>query len=104
MNFFGSVEWDAILDTYSESFKEGYNWEAWCTSEPCEVTLPCGERKKINRGAGQCEPDGPLKASLTLGRAIEQSRGDLGADCKFADGWYIDDGQLCCRPQLLDVT
>jgi len=102
VNFFGSVEWDAILDTYADLFQEGYAWESWCTREPCEVKLPSGDRVAVDRGAGQGEPDGPLKASLTLGRAVERSGSDLEPDCKFADGWYIDDGKLCCRPWFLD--
>eukprot|EP00973_Karenia_brevis_P006339 862508-Karenia_brevis.AAC.1 len=102
VNFFGTVEWGAILDTYSELFPEGYAWESWCTAEPCEAKLPSGATVTIDRGAGQGEPDGPLKASLTLGRAVEQSRRDMGNDCSFADGWFIDDGQLCCRPWHLD--
>ena len=102
VNFYGSVEWNSILQAYDEFFQEGYKWEKWCTSECCAAFLPSGDKVVIDRGAGQGEPDGPLKASLTLGRAVQQARGDLGPDCKFADGWYIDDGLLCCRPWLLD--
>ena len=102
VNFFGSVEWDYILRAYDELFPEGYKWEEWFTRKRCVAHLPSGEKVVIDRGAGQGEPDGPLKASLTLGRALDQSRGDLEPDCKFADGWFIDDGQLCCRPWLLD--
>ena len=37
------------------------------------------EKVKINRGAGQGEPDGPLKAAVTIGHKVGQARQDISA-------------------------
>jgi hypothetical protein len=60
VNFFGSVEWQPMLDTYATEFPEGLQWEAWATQEEGHVSLPCGDVVTTDRGAGQGEPDGPL--------------------------------------------
>ena len=105
VNFFGSVEWAATKDAYRDLFPEGLAWESWCQAEPVSITLPCREQIESDRGAGQGEPDGPLKASLPLGRAMREARSDLQERCRmrFAQGWYMDDGQVFCRPDHLDT-
>ena len=102
-NFFGSVEWQPMLEAYAELFPEGLSWETWTTEQENHVTLPCGDRLDVDRGAGQGEPDGPLKASLTLGKSARAAHLSLRAeDVPSAHCWFIDDGQLFCRPSNLD--
>ena len=60
------------------------------------MTLPCGESVRTNRGAGQGEPEGPLKAALTIGDADATTKEDMvSAGVRgMIDKWFIDDGQL----------
>ena len=75
-------------------------WER-CTSGPSEIRLPCGETIAVNRGAGQGEPDGPLKAAICIGRVVQKARVII-PECSFVDVWFIDDGQVWCRPCDVD--
>jgi hypothetical protein len=103
-NFYGSIEWKPMLESYSELFEEGLAWEKWTTKTPATISLPCGEQVTVDRGAGQGEPDGPLKAALTLGRAVRNARTDLRQQqIPTAHAWFIDDGQLFCKPDHLDT-
>jgi hypothetical protein len=103
-NFYGSIEWKPMLDAYSELFEEGLAWETWTTKTPATISLPSGEQVEVNRGAGQGEPDGPLKAALTLGRAVRGAREDLHShNIPTSHAWFIDDGQIFCKPEHLDT-
>eukprot|EP00972_Heterocapsa_arctica_P090445 13341911-Heterocapsa_arctica.AAC.1 len=48
----------------------------WRQAEPSPVKLPCGENIMVNRGAGQGEPDGPLKTAVVLGNDVNQAHED----------------------------
>lgn len=103
VNFFGSVEWQPMLETYADIFPEGLQWEAWATEQHNRVSLPCGDELKVNRGAGQGEIDGPLKAFAALSRSACAARTNLQRQgVSSAHAWYMDDGQLFCRPADLD--
>lgn len=56
---------------------EMLQWETWCEEEEQPVQLPSGERLLANRGAGQGEQDGPLKAAITIGCCVECTRCEL---------------------------
>eukprot|EP00972_Heterocapsa_arctica_P020742 3057593-Heterocapsa_arctica.AAC.1 len=58
----------------------------------------------VNRGAGQGEPDGPLKTAVVLGNDNNQTHEDtrINDTGKWADAWFIDDGQIFCRPGQVD--
>eukprot|EP00972_Heterocapsa_arctica_P001240 181920-Heterocapsa_arctica.AAC.1 len=58
----------------------------------------------VNRGAGQGELDGPLKTAVVLGNDINQAHDDTTNNDtgKWADAWFIDDGQIFCRPEQVD--
>eukprot|EP00972_Heterocapsa_arctica_P115839 16449947-Heterocapsa_arctica.AAC.1 len=53
-----------------------------------------GRTGSVNRGAGQGEPDGPLKTAVVLGNDINQTHEDTRVNNtgKWADAWFIDDG------------
>ena len=104
-NFFGSVEWEATESSYRELLPEGLPWVSWCQAAPVSVSLPCKQRIASDRGAGQGEPDGPLKASLPLGREARNAQSDLQehSGIQFAHAWFMDDGQIFCRPEHLDA-
>ena len=104
VNCYGSLEWDAIIEAYEEFLPEAVPWERWCTNQPCEATLPSSERVTLNRGAGQGEPDGPVKAAATIGQAAKRSRSDMRPEVASGtvDVWFIDDGQLFTHPRLVD--
>ena len=76
VNCFGSFEWDSIVTASEKLLPEAVPWERWCTAQACEATLPSGERVSVNRGAGQGEPDGPLKASVTIGHAMKDCKAE----------------------------
>ncbi len=50
VNCFPSLEWEAILEAYEALLPEAVPWERWCTQQPCEATLPCGERVTEEQG------------------------------------------------------
>ena len=70
VNFFGSVEWQPMLDAYAEVFPEGLQWEAWATEQENNISLPCGDEIRVGRGAGQGEPDAHSKGSAALGMSV----------------------------------
>ena len=39
VNFFGSVEWQPMLETYADIFPEGLQWEAYRTTQSCVATM-----------------------------------------------------------------
>jgi hypothetical protein len=74
VNCFPSLEWKAIVDSYSAELAVMEPWERWPTQAPTEATLPSGARAPIDRGEGQGEPDAPLKTSVTIGRAVDNKK------------------------------
>ena len=68
------------------------------------MTLPCGEKVHTNRGAGQGELEGPLKAALTIGDAVAKTKEDMLSEGVrgMVDKWFIDDGQLFLHPMTVD--
>ena len=72
-------ELPATLDAVEEHLPELEPWLKWCTIEPDHVRLPRGCWVTSDRGAGQGEPEGPLKAALTIGQAVRRARADLGS-------------------------
>ena len=104
VNCFPSIEWEAIVEAYSAELPGMEPWERWCTQQATQATLPSGGQTPIDRGAGQGEPDGPLKTSVTLGRAVEREKNrdqsPLASEC--VDMWFLDDGQIITRPWKID--
>ena len=68
------------------------------------IQLPSGDRMLANRGAGQGETDGPLKAAVCIGWCVKKAKAELTAEgiTQWADVWYLDDGQLVCKPADLE--
>ena len=62
-NFFCTVEWPEVRQAYEKELPEALPWERWCTDDKQWVRLPIGELVQVDRGAGQGEPDGPLRAT-----------------------------------------
>ena len=77
VNCFGMFEWPATLASVDELLPEMGPWVRWCTAQPDQVRLPCEAWFESNRGTGQGEPEGPLKAAVTIGHAAKQARADL---------------------------
>ena len=104
VNCFGSFEWPSVREAYNALLPELLPWEKWCTSEPSEARLPCGEAAVVDRGAGQGEPDGPIKAATTIGHRTRLAKSDLTAAGigSWVDGWFLDDGQIYCRPAQIE--
>ncbi len=69
VNCFGMFEWPATLAAVDELLPEISPWVRLCTAQPDQVRLPCGAWVERDRGTGQGEPEGPLKAAITNGRA-----------------------------------
>eukprot|EP00972_Heterocapsa_arctica_P049310 7257862-Heterocapsa_arctica.AAC.1 len=80
-------EWPSIRDAYGALLPQILPWEKWRQAEPGSVKLPCGENILVNRGAGQGEPDGPLKTAVVLGNDINQAHEDtrINNTGKWAD-------------------
>ena len=104
VNCFGSLEWPAIMEAYDSMLPEMSAWERRITDEACEATLACGDRVKVGRGAGQGEPDGPLKASVTLGFATRKAKDMPNSPLasESVDAWFLDDGRIVTRPLKVD--
>ena len=64
--------------------------------------LPDGTVFNFDRGAEQGEPLGAPKSALPLGDARENVMERVGAS-GACDEWYIDDGQLICKPAYLET-
>ena len=99
----GTGDWHAlssIVEAYQALLPEAVPWEKWCTKQACDTVLPCGERRPVNRGAGQGEPDGPLKTSVTIGRAMQDGKSQMTPETRdgMVDVWYMDDGQIFTKP------
>eukprot|EP00972_Heterocapsa_arctica_P008678 1272573-Heterocapsa_arctica.AAC.1 len=94
----GLFEWPAIREAYASLLPELLPWEKWRQAEQSLVRLPCGEDIMVNRGAGQGEPDEPLKTAVVLGSDVSHAHDDTRTKGigKWADAWFIDDGQLFC--------
>ena len=104
VNFYNSVEWPEIrasIAKHCEALQPMVQWKHLCASK---TFLPDGREHEYTRGAEQGDPFGSTEASLPLGdareRAVQQEQviGLSGA----CDEWYIDDGQLICKPHVLD--
>ena len=105
VNCFGRFEWSAIRSAYDALMPEFAEWERWCTEEAAAVKLPSGEWVQATRGAGQGEPDGPLKAATVIAHCVQKAKQDLekdGGNHKWSKAWYIDDGQLVMRPRSVE--
>eukprot|EP00972_Heterocapsa_arctica_P106825 15735998-Heterocapsa_arctica.AAC.1 len=87
VNCFGLFEWPSIREAYGVLLPQILPWERWRQAEPGLVKLPCGECVTVNRGAGQGEPDVPLKTAVVLGNDINQTHEDTRIDNtgKWAD-------------------
>ena len=70
-NCFGSIEWWGVKQAYAGAMPDMLLWENWICAKPARVRLPCGEWHEVDRGAGQGEADGPLKAAMALGMVVE---------------------------------
>ena len=60
----------------------------------------------MDRGAEQGDPLGSLYCGLTIGKVMARTRQrlqeELGAQPAVADAWFMDDGQIFCKPELVD--
>ena len=80
-------------------------WTRWCHAEPGRVVLPSGGVLRINRGAEQGDPLGPIYCALVLARVAARTRATLQAQgIEFFDAWFFDDGQFMCRPEDADAV
>ena len=98
-------EWPATRSAVDSHLPELSPWLKWCTSEADQVRLPCGEWVESTRGTGQGEPEGPLKAAVTIGNLVQQAKADLLAAGVRDIGdwwWYVDDGQIFVHPKHVD--
>ncbi len=92
MHCFGQSEWDSIRQAYHEVLPEMLRWEEWCGEDEQPVQLPSGDRVSANRGAGQGEPDGPLKAAVTIGWCVVLSLIPIFEPTRLLSSSYA----VCC--------
>jgi hypothetical protein len=104
-NAFPSLEWDSIREAVDEALPQASAWTHWCHQEPGRVILPSGDELRIDRGAEQGDPMGPIYCALVLARVAARARAACSAQgTEFFDAWYLDDGQLICRPSHADAV
>ena len=71
--------------------------------------LPCGDCVELDRGAEQGDPEGSFKSSAFLAQACGRASASFEREQGLPPGggaaswWYIDDGRLYVRPELLDA-
>ena len=113
-NMFGSLEWPRIRESIQRHFEEAAAWTNWQHKQTAEVQLPGGGVVKVNRGAEQGDPQGPVQSTLTLGDAVLDARrkiqdnlrpasGETASRIGASDEWFIDDGQAFVKPSLADL-
>ena len=78
-NAFPSFEWDSIRDAVDELLPDAAAWTRWCHAEPGRVVLPSGEILRVDRGAEQGDPLGPIYCALVLARVSARAREALQA-------------------------
>ena len=82
INCFGTFEWPKIVEAVDRHLPVASPWNRWSCEHETDVRLPSGELVSSNRGAGQGEPGGPLKASVTIGDAVVKTMAtDAGNRC-----------------------
>jgi hypothetical protein len=108
-NALANFEWDAIREAVSEFIPELLPWTEWCHREAAQVYLPSGGCMQVARGAEQ-DPLGSLYCGLALAMVSERTKERLRAagsiagdqELPYVGAWYMDDGQLICRPSFVD--
>ena len=99
-NAFPSLEWSAIRAAASEHAPALLPWTGWCHQSASRVLLPNGTWYECNRGAEQGDPLGPVYCALTLLGVASRARQEVAAAGDWSwDAWYMDDGQICLKPQ-----
>ena len=105
-NAFPSFEWDSIQAAVKKFMPKLLGWTRWVQKEPATAHLPSGEKLAVDRGAEQGDPLGSLYCGLVVAMVMEHTRKRLDEECpglaKFSDAWYMDDGQLFCKPEAVD--
>ena len=79
INCFSTFEWPKIVEAVDRHLPVASPWNRWSCEHETDVRLPSGELVSSNRGAGQGEPEGPLKASETIGDAVAKIKKDMQA-------------------------
>ena len=86
--------------------KKLLGWTTWVHRRAANLHLPGGGKLASDRGAEQGDPLNSLYCGLVLALVMDRTRLRLTAECpdlaKFADAWYMDDGQLACVPEAVD--
>ena len=104
VNFYNSIEWSAIRESVGAHCSPLMPLVEWKHSQAAKTFLPDGTEFNIDRGAEQGDPYGCIEATLPLGearkRAVEKPQ--IAEKRGACDEWYIDDGQLICKPEVLD--
>jgi len=105
-NAFPSLEWDDIRAATEEYMPRLVAWTGWCHQEAANVHLPGGGKQTSDRGAEQGDPLGSVQCvlviALVMARTRERLSSELGeAAANFGDAWFMDDGQVFCRPELV---
>ena len=102
-NAFPSFEWDAIRKAADTQLPEISAWTRWCHASASQITLPCGEQLSVDRGIEQGDPFGPIYCALCIAEIMSRTRTRLEREgVHFFDAWFLDDGQLICRPDHAD--
>ena len=69
------------------------------------MILPSGAVTRIDRGAEQGDPLGPIYCGLVLAKVVERARITLREKgIQMFDAWFLDDGQLVCIPDHVDAV
>ena len=104
-NAFPSLEWESIREVVREELPRVAHWTHWCHATPARVLLPSGAELRIDRGAEQGDPLGPVYCALVLARVAMRTREALDVQgIPFFDVWYLDDGQIVCHPEHVDAV
>lgn len=102
-NAFPSLEWESIRGAIREELPDLLSWTTWCHRSAVQVILPCGRIIEIDRGAEQGDPLGPIYCAAVLAKVARRLRERCQAEgISLADFWYMDDGQIFCRPSDID--
>ena len=111
-NAFPSFEWCSIRESVANHFPSILPWCAWCHAQPSVVYLPSGGVAFVDRGAEQGDPLGSLYCALVLADVASRTRAAMtqelqneGIQCNapFLDAWYMDDGEVFCKPAFVEL-